>query len=401
MARYANDAAMKNFDLPQPRKAIAISCAGLSKMFPVIDGGLSWRIMFGAPRDARQITALDNINLAVPKGQFVGILGHNGAGKSTLLRVLGKVYDPTQGSINVSGSLSGLFELGGLGNRLITGREYARRFFQFYGVGGREIMNLIADVHEFSELDTAFDQNVLTYSSGMAARLYFATATAMRYDVYLIDEILSVGDEHFQAKSWNRMRERFVEGASGVLVTHDWSAVLKLCERAHIMNHGRIIASGPSEKIVQEYLKIPRPSGDIARFINIPEQGYTARSNEDSEFFFEVERVKDVSLAFGYSIEAFRVGAGWEILLLRNFLPVDIDKNRCRLRLSIPRLPLGSGHYYLNLFLTSPGSTYSTGFKVYDSRTWANGTGIDLTVDGGSSRAMVSHAVKWRQLGAL
>lgn len=379
----------------QPHTAIAISCRGVSKIFPVVNSGVSWRLIFGTPRGTRHITALNNIDILVPKGQFVGILGHNGAGKSTLLRTLGGVYSATRGSVTVNGSLSGLFELGGLGNRFITGREYTHRFLQFHGVKSSKLAALVEEAQDFSELGAAFDHRVFTYSSGMAARLYFATATVLHYDVYLIDEILSVGDEHFQAKSWNRLRERFANGASGVLVTHDWSAVLKLCENAHIMDRGRIVASGSSDKIVQEYLKVPRPPPDIAWFLDLPTGGYTARSQEDVRFGLELQRLKDVSLALSYSIEAFRFGVGWEVLLHGSFLPIENKEKRVKLQLYIPRLPLGPGRYYLNMFLTSPGSTFHSSLKVYDSRTWTNGTGIDLTVEGGRSGTMVVHPVKW------
>lgn len=392
---------MKSPGSTRPHTAIALGCAGVSKRFPVVDGGKAWHLLFGAPRGTQEIKALDNISLTVPKGQFAGILGRNGAGKSTLLRVLGGVYEASSGSVDVNGSLSGLFELGGLGNRFITGREYARRFLQFYGTCGKELATLMDDIKDFSELDAAFDHRVLTYSSGMVARLYFATATALQYDVYLIDEILSVGDAHFQAKSWNRMRERFAAGASGVLVTHDWSAVLKLCEQAHILDHGRIIASGPSEKIVQEYLKVPYPTGDIARFADIPQQGYSTSSGEDSEFTFTIERRHNVPLALSYSIEAFRFGVGWEVLLHGSFLPIEDIAMRFSLRLGISKLPISAGHYYLNLFLTSPQLNLQTALKVYDSRTWTNGSGIELIVEGRHSEAMVSHPLVWRPTALL
>lgn len=178
----------------------SMSCIGVNKVFPIYDEGASWRVIFGRKSNSKSINALSDISLEVPKGKFVGILGHNGAGKSTLLRTLGGVYSPTSGQIKSEGYISSLFELGGFGNRYLTGREYATRLLRFHGVKKSELTDLVEGIHDFSELNQSFDQRIQSYSSGMAARLYFATATAIQHDIYLVDEILSVGDEHFQTK---------------------------------------------------------------------------------------------------------------------------------------------------------------------------------------------------------
>src|SRR3954469_935343 len=226
--------------------AIAITCRGVSKAFALVDGGNAWRLVFGSAKDVPIFQALRDISFDVPKGQFVGVLGRNGAGKSTLLRVIGGVYAADRGSVSVDGALSGLYELGLVGNPELTGRAYADRLLNVHGFSERDRAAMIADIHEFSELGDRFDDPVLTYSAGMTARLFFSTATAGHYEVYLLDEILSVGDQHFQAKCWRRLRDRVSRGASGVLVTHDWSAILKMCETAHILESGRITFSGPA-----------------------------------------------------------------------------------------------------------------------------------------------------------
>src|SRR6478735_8904152 len=180
--------------------AVAITCKGVSKRFALVDHGSAWRLAFGARAGLSVFEALRDISFSVPKGQFVGVLGRNGAGKSTLLRVVGGVYSADKGRIAVKGALSGLYELGLVGNPQLTGRAYAERLLTVHGFGARQRSVMIADIHDFSELGDRYEDPVLTYSAGMTARLFFSTATAGEYDVYLLDEILAVGDKHFQAK---------------------------------------------------------------------------------------------------------------------------------------------------------------------------------------------------------
>jgi lipopolysaccharide transport system ATP-binding protein len=184
--------------------AVAITCQGVSKSFVLVDGGNAWRIALVLGGKPTRFQALRKVSFDVPKGQFVGVLGRNGAGKSTLLRVIGGVYAADEGRVSISGTMSGLYELGIIGNPQLTGRQYADRVLNVHRFATRERVAMSSDIHDFSELGDRFDDPVQTYSSGMSARLFFATATAGNYEVYLLDEILSVGDQHFQAKCWRR-----------------------------------------------------------------------------------------------------------------------------------------------------------------------------------------------------
>lgn len=360
----------------------ALSCSGLRKVFPVLDEGSSWRVMVGNSRHARNVVALENITLSVPKGEFVGILGRNGAGKSTLLRTLAGVHAPSSGRVDINGSLSGLFELGGLCNRFLTGRAYAKRMLELQDTPRAMLPALIDDVQRFSELGKRFDDWILTYSSGMAARLYFATATAAPCDVYLIDEVLSVGDEYFQAKCRYRLRERARGGASGILVTHDWSAILRLCSEAHIMEHGRITRSGRADQVVQAYLQLATPERGIARFSASNPSRYEAFTNEDAVIPFEIDLAEAAEITLGFSVEMLRIGSAWEVLLLQNHLPLVSTPGKHRVSLTIPRLPLSAGNYLLNLFLTSPTSPAGGSLTIYDARSWTHGNAVELVVRG-------------------
>ncbi len=367
-------------------------------MFPVLDQGTAWRIMFGSINGCKTITALQGVSLSVPKGKVIGILGRNGAGKSTLLRLLGGVSSPTNGSIEANGTITGLFELGGLGKAHLTGREYAERFLRFHLAQRTRLQELMKDIQEFSELGEKFDKPIYTLSTGMAARLYFATSTALEYDIYLIDELLEVGDEHFQGKCWARLRERLNHGASGVLVTHDWTAMLKLCEESHIMDRGRIIESGPTEQIVRSYLNLRRDVGDpVARFCSDNPTEYLAECQRDAELCFRVELCKPGPVELMYSIELLRVGTSWEILLLAEHLPIASSVGRHEVRLKIPRLPLAPGRYYLNLFLNALPEAASGRRIPCDARSWTHGNALKLTVDGEPSGSATMVPLVWTQ----
>jgi lipopolysaccharide transport system ATP-binding protein len=368
---------------------VALHCVNVEKSYPIQKELRVWRMLLGLGARGRMIQALRGISMSVPRGKIVGILGKNGAGKSTLLRVLGGVYQPTQGRVEAAGQVAGLFELGGMGNPNLTGREYATRYLRIMGICSAEIPAFLEDIQEFSELDEAFDHRIRTYSSGMGARLFFATATALQHEIYLIDELLSVGDEHFQAKCWQRMRQRLLNGASGVLVTHDWTAVLRLCEQAHVMEKGRLIFSGPSDRAVVSYLKLPVPEATVARLSPRNPQTYVARSGEDTNILFWVEIFEPAPVDIAISIEMLRIGIGWEIVLLADRLPVSEQPGQYAVNISIPNFPLAPGSYSLNVFLTRRKFSLQDATVGFDCRTWTLGNGYDLQVEGEASRTSV------------
>jgi lipopolysaccharide transport system ATP-binding protein len=289
----------------------AILAEGVTKYFPKT-GRMRWRdLLVGlAPQD--RFTALDGVSLAVDQGEVVGILGRNGAGKSTLLRLLGGIYAPDKGVVAIGGDVAGLFELGGFGNAQLTGRGFAERYLELFGVRRADWPALLDDIQEFSELGAYFDERIHTYSAGMTARLYFSAATAIRHEIYLIDEILSVGDEHFQTKSWARMREHLARGASGLLVTHDWSAVIKLCRRSKVLAAGRVVLEGNSDAVVRDYLDLPKPHAHRARLVVEEGRVYAGATGQRCRIAFAAEVMESVATEAAVSIEALQLGVGWE-----------------------------------------------------------------------------------------
>jgi lipopolysaccharide transport system ATP-binding protein len=378
--------------LPMP-EAIAISCQGVSKRFALVDGGNAWRLAFASGRNVPVYQALQDVSFEVPKGQFVGVLGRNGAGKSTLLRVIGGVYASDAGHVAINGALSAIYELGLVGNPELTGRAYADRLLTVHGFSARERAEMILDIREFSELGDRFEDPVLTYSAGMTARLFFSTATAGNYDVYLLDEILSVGDQHFQAKCWRRLRSRISQGASGVLVTHDWAAIMRMCETAYVLEKGKIIFGGPAERASRIYLYgddaqqsyVP----NIARFASRPATPISVLTGENLQLSLVVDIMTSTEIACTCAIERLQPGFGWETALMtRKPVPVGHRPGRHAVNLSIPALPLDPGSYQISLHLSAPDPERERRRILLDGWTWLDGNGLALDVRGDSEQGM-------------
>ena len=199
------------------------------------------------------LTVLRDINLTVAKGKTFGLIGRNGSGKSTLLKLVTGIYAPTSGSVTVNGRISALLELGAGFHPDFTGRENIYINGIILGMTRKEIRGRMDEIIEFSELGEFVDQPVRTYSSGMFARLAFSVATHVDPDILIIDEILSVGDEHFGHKSSLKLEQFRNEGKTILLVTHDLGTLQKKCDVAAWLDAGVIRASGNPAEVVAEY----------------------------------------------------------------------------------------------------------------------------------------------------
>lgn len=202
---------------------------------------------------ATHIEALKGVDLRIPKGSTVGIIGRNGSGKSTLLKLMTGIYAPTTGTIEVQGRISALLELGAGFHPDFTGRENILINGIILGMNRGELKERMPGIIEFAELGDFIDEPVRTYSSGMFMRLAFAVATHVDPDVLIIDEILSVGDEHFGRKSQAKMNEFRQSGRTIVLVTHDLGTVQSWCDAAAWIDGGRIRMFGRAPEVVAEY----------------------------------------------------------------------------------------------------------------------------------------------------
>ncbi|MFD0676213.1 MULTISPECIES: ABC transporter ATP-binding protein [unclassified Paenibacillus] len=196
---------------------------------------------------------LRGITFQVKSGESVGILGHNGAGKSTLLKILTGTTHPSEGNMQITGSISALLELGLGFHPEFTGLQNIYMLGQLMGLKNKDISELLPDIIDFSEIGDYLHQPLRTYSSGMAVRLAFSTVTSVRPDILIVDEALSVGDAYFQHKCFARIRKFREQGTSLLFVSHDPSAVKNLCDRAILLDSGLMIKEGHPDEVLDYY----------------------------------------------------------------------------------------------------------------------------------------------------
>ena len=204
-------------------------------------------------KEVREV--LKDINLNIKKGEAVALIGVNGSGKSTLLKLMTKIIYPNKGKIVTNGKLTSLLELGAGFHADFSGRENIYFNASIFGLTKKEIDNRLEQIIEFSELRDYIDNPVRTYSSGMFMRLAFAVAINVDADILLVDEILSVGDQHFQLKCINKMKELKKEGKTMVFVTHSLGSAKELCDRSVWISNGQIKMDGKTDAVIEKYLE--------------------------------------------------------------------------------------------------------------------------------------------------
>jgi len=232
----------------------AIEVADVSKRFRIYRDkptSLKQRVLSSRSR-AEDFWALRDVALDVGEGSTFGLIGHNGSGKTTLLKCVAGILRPTSGTIRQRGRLAALLELGAGFHPELTGRENVYLNASFLGLSRRQTDAAFDDIVAFAELEDFIDNEVKFYSSGMLVRLGFAVAVHVEPDVLLIDEVLAVGDEAFQAKCLDRVRAFQREGRTIVLVTHALDTVIEICDRAAMLHHGELHATGMPADVVRE-----------------------------------------------------------------------------------------------------------------------------------------------------
>ncbi len=196
---------------------------------------------------------LQDINFTVNAGEAVGIIGINGAGKSTLLKMITGTTQPTTGSIHMNGRVAAMLELGMGFHPDFTGRQNAFMAGQLLSISTEEIARLLSEIEAFAEIGEYIDQPVRVYSSGMQMRLAFSVATAIRPDILIVDEALSVGDTYFQHKSFDRIRKFRKQGTTLLIVSHDKQAIQSICDYAILLSAGRLAIQGEPEAVMDYY----------------------------------------------------------------------------------------------------------------------------------------------------
>ncbi len=200
-------------------------------------------------------TVLKDINLEIKKGETVALIGINGSGKSTLLKLMTKIIYPNEGEVITNGKLTSLLELGAGFHPDFTGRENIYFNAAVFGLNKKEIDDRLEDIISFSELENFIDSPVRTYSSGMYMRLAFSIAINVDAEILLIDEILAVGDQHFQDKCFNKLKDLANSDKTIVIVSHSLNTMKELCSRAIWIHNGEVKKDGKCDKVIDSYLK--------------------------------------------------------------------------------------------------------------------------------------------------
>ena len=238
---------------------IAIKITDVTKTFKLYSdkpNTLKERLVRGYKNKTEYRLILDDINLEIKKGETVALIGVNGSGKSTLLKLMTKIIYPNKGTVETNGKLTSLLELGAGFHPDFTGRENIYFNASIFGLSKKEIDKRVGAIIEFSELGDLIDSPVRTYSSGQYMRLAFSVAINVDAEILLIDEILAVGDQHFQDKCFNKLEELAESEMTIVIVSHSLDSLKKLCKRAIWINEGKIAMDGNCSKVIEEYLKV-------------------------------------------------------------------------------------------------------------------------------------------------
>jgi len=225
-----------------------VEVGNLTKRYAL--GGTS---AFGWGGGGPAISAVDDVSLTVESGDFFGIVGNNGSGKSTLLKIIAGIYPADEGRVVVSGKLSPFIELGVGFNLELSARDNVRINGTLLGLTAAELNARFGDIIAFAELERFVDQKLKNYSSGMLVRLAFSIAIQVPFEILLLDEVLAVGDQSFQEKCLASFDEMRTDGKTLVLVSHDLGTVQSICDRALLLENGRVRAHGGAREVVAEY----------------------------------------------------------------------------------------------------------------------------------------------------
>jgi lipopolysaccharide transport system ATP-binding protein len=289
--------------------SVAIATKNLEKMFR----------LYAAPADRlkealsplrrkyhQDFYALRDVNICVEQGQCVGIIGLNGSGKSTLLQLIAGVLTPTGGTVEVHGKIAALLELGAGFNPEFTGRENIVFQCSIMGYKRAQIDQMTPSIIEYADIGDFINHPVKTYSSGMYVRLAFAVAINVNPDILIVDEALAVGDIRFQSKCMAKIREFRRAGKSMLFVSHDPGAVKSLCDKAYLLDRGRVVDEGDPDKVFNFYNSLVAERDSSAA--NIAENQKIALRHRSGNGRIRIESVKLLDNQ-GCQLDTFVIGA--------------------------------------------------------------------------------------------
>jgi ABC-type polysaccharide/polyol phosphate transport system ATPase subunit len=318
----------------------------------------------------RELWALRDVDFEITPGQTFGIVGQNGSGKSTLLKLIAGVFAPSSGTVEVGGRVGSLIEVGAGFHPEFTGAENVYLSAAIHGLSRSYVDEHLAEIIEFAELEEFADVPVKTYSTGMYMRLGFSVAMNVLPDVLLLDEVLAVGDEDFQAKCFGRIWDFKRGGGSIVFVSHDPSAVEQLCDRAILLEQGRVVERGAADEVVRAYhrrLTTRRPRVTTDRVLGRAtgscqihevravggEQGVRDRFVEGEPFAVEVWLRSETGLVAAQLTIGFR-DAGGRALAGQTTPALDLAAGELQsVRLHLHEPPLRDGRFFVDVTVSS------------------------------------------------
>jgi ABC-type polysaccharide/polyol phosphate transport system ATPase subunit len=270
----------------------AVRLRGVSRRFRVLhERNLTLKETVLRRRRTRysEFWALRDVDLDIAPGESLGVVGRNGSGKSTTLKLVAGIIEPSAGTITVGGAIASMLELGAGFHPDFSGRENLYLNASILGFSEREIDDLFDEIVAFAEMEDFIDSPVRTYSSGMQMRLAFSVASHVRADIMLLDEVFAVGDEAFQRKCMGRMFEFRRAGGTLVFVSHDAAAIERICDRAVLLEDGRVIADGPPGDVLSDYHRLLAESDRRSTTrhaeagVTTPSDGPVAQAEDDGD----------------------------------------------------------------------------------------------------------------------
>ena len=338
-----------------------IDVENISKQFKIHherNQSLKERLLHPKSGSTEIFNALSDISFQVSANETLGILGHNGSGKSTLLKCICGVLQPTTGQIRLRGSLAALLELGAGFQTELSGRDNVYLYGAMLGLSKRNVDAIFDDIVAFSEIEQFIDTQVKFYSSGMYVRLAFAVAVNVDPDILVVDEVLAVGDERFQAKCIDRIRTFQEEGRSILLVTHQADQVRALCDRAIVLDGGLMVANGPvqeslrifREHLLEDAVELDR-TGARAEIsidsVTTPSGSFDVKSG--AGIHFDVQMTSPAAYSGNFMMEIFTRGG---LLVSRSDAqgsPVNLKPGLNSVGVDLPQIPLLDGVYDVNV----------------------------------------------------
>ncbi|MDC4232655.1 ABC transporter ATP-binding protein [Actinomyces sp. B33] len=340
---------------------------GVSKTFRIHrDTSIKERVLHSSRSRVEQFQALDDVSIAIPMSQTVGLMGHNGSGKSTLLKIMGSIIRPTTGRVTTRGRMAALLELGAGFHQDLTGRENVFLNASILGMSRAETERQLDAIVDFSGIEQFIDTQVKFYSSGMYVRLAFAVAVHSDPDVLLVDEVLAVGDEPFQRKCMDKIGQFQREGRSIVLVSHSADQVNAVCTRGIVLDHGRMVFDGDTQEAVHVLREGFERAGRMGKNLTPPLQGKVRITSIEvidaqGNRTHSVATGDDVRIRMRFTcderMDQWLAGMTFETNLGQHLFTFDTRaansvmppvEGESVVVFSIPDLPLGDGTYRLN-----------------------------------------------------